>query len=540
MLQAWIEAAERDEPVWLADVRESSQKMPDAARLIVRLERFHGELRDFPLWLPRWQDERQRRFVGEYVGAYVFNILSALSGRRMTFYYDMRDRQVDALLRQLPQLFQVASPQREGYGKVINVANRLGHALGGGSFCFDFRTLDEHAPLPEPASAPSPADLAVRLRQAAAAGERGLLCGVDVGGTDIKLALAKDGELLSVWEYDWDPSACTAADEIIGHIVGLIRRAVNTAVPGALLDGLGVSFPDVVIRDRIVGGETPKTRGMRANAAVDYETAFAKLTALREHLAPLCRTNAPIRLTNDGHMAAFSAAMELACCGHDEAIAGGVIAHTLGTDLGTGWLSADGTIPESPMEFYDFLLDLGSWPSREREPLDLRSVRNENSGLPGARRYLGQSAAFRLAYELSPELLDGFTVQEGQRLTIQMDPDMRKPCLESLMLAAQNGDTAAAEVFRRIGFHLGQISREMDHLMRPDTDKRFLFGRFTKHPACFALLQEGCAISAPELTLVAADESLAYTPLMRALSQRKDVTVAQFGQAVGSIYFSLM
>jgi len=38
---------------------------------------------------------------------------------------------------------------------------------------------------------------------------------------------------------------------------------------------------------------------------------------------------------------------------------------------------------------------------------------------------------------------------------------------------------------------------------------------------------------------VAADENLARSPLMRALSARRDVTVAQFGQAVGALYWSV-
>ena len=47
-------------------------------------------------------------------------------------------------------------------------------------------------------------------------------------------------------------------------------------------DAIGLSFPDVVIDNRIVGGETYKTRGMRNNPALDYETEFAKVGRLRE------------------------------------------------------------------------------------------------------------------------------------------------------------------------------------------------------------------------------------------------------------------
>ena len=182
------------------------------------------------------------------------------------------------------------------------------------------------------------------------------------------------------------------------------------------------------------------------------------------------------------------------------------------------------------MELYDFLLDLGSLHRAQLPPEDLRSTRNENSGLAGARRYLGQAAAFRLAAERQPRLLTGFARREEGLLTIP--GDLRKPCLEHLMDQAQAGDPDARWVFRQVGVHLGQISRELDWLMAPGTQVRYLFGRFVKSPVCFRLMAEGCRSVLPRLRLEAADEDLACTPLMRDLAGQ-DVTVAQFGQAVG-------
>ena len=215
-----------------------------------------------------------------------------------------------------------------------------------------------------------------------------------------------------------------------------------------------------------------------------------------------------------------------------------VIAHALGTDFGVGYLDSDGSIPEMPVELYDFLLDLGSFPQRQLPPEDLRSTRNENSGLPGARRYLGQAAAFRLAYDADPALLEGFIEERNGILAIRQTPeDMRKPCLAHLMEQAAAGNGAAQSVFRQIGRNVGQISREMRFLMRPRTDVRYLFGRFVKHPACFRLLQEGCREIVPDLRLEAADEELTCTALMRQLPSH-GVTVAQFGQAIGAMYYA--
>lgn len=537
MLQQWITQAKADKPLWLSDVREGCAQMPDVLPVTMQLTLCSGEKRDFPLPLPHWQTWEERQFVSEYVSACVFNLLSAFSGTCLTFYLDKTRADAVALLEELPARFQLQQHNRTGYGKAINVANRLCRVFGTAPFHFAIEDAGRYRPAP-PVIHPK-SDLAGLLHRTAARADSGLYCGVDIGGTDIKLALSRDGALMDVAVLDWNPAASPTPEGIIQPIVQLVRQSLDNKAPGLLLDGLGVSFPDVVIRNRIVGGETPKTQGMRAQPG--YEQAFARLGKLTDFLSPLCRPGAPICITNDGHMAAFTAGMELACSGQDEAVSGGILAHSLGTDLGTGYLLADGSIPEIPLELYDFLLDLGSWPSRRLPTEDLRCVRNENAGLPGARRYLGQAAAFRLAWQLDPGMLEDYVVHRDDGiLAIQMQPDLRKPCLEHLMQLAQDGNHQAQTVFRQIGTHLGQVSRELDYLLHPTVRTRFLFGRFIKKPACFQLLQEGCAEAAPELCLKAADETLAATPLMRSLAQQGGAAVAQYGQAVGAIYFNLM
>ena len=68
---------------------------------------------------------------------------------------------------------------------------------------------------------------------------------------------------------------------------------------------------------------------------------------------------------------------------------------------------------------------------------------------------------------------------------------------------------------------------------------RFLFGRFVKSRRCFRLLCEGFDEAGTGIRLESADEEMANTPLMRQLAAREGVTVAQFGQAVGALYFAL-
>ena len=557
MLSQWLQQAASGRSVWLSDVRQQCAALPDHIDVTVQLTLIDGTKRDLALPVPRWQNTEQRQFVAQYITAQVFNTLSALSGREMAFYLDLRETEAVALLAELETVFQVRQAARSGYGKVINIADRLCRAFGGGAFAFAVR--DRSAYIPAPPEMPRGGDLLPRLRQAVECCGSGVCCGIDIGGTDIKAAVAVDGRLICVKEYDWDPAASPVAEDITGPILLLVRlmaccaAGMTPALQAALdkdasdaemtravaqssalpIDVLGVSFPDVVIRDRIVGGESPKTKGMRENPAIDYETAFAGLGGLVELLRPYCREDAAIHMTNDGHIAAFTAAAELAFSGRTPDFSGGVVAHALGTDFGVGYLDSDGSIPEMPVELYDFLLDLGSFPQRQLPPEDLRATRNENSGLPGARRYLGQAAAFRLAYDADPALLEGFVERQGAILSVP--PEMRKSCLAYLMEQAAAGNGAAQSVFRQIGRGVGQISREMRYLMRPRTDVRYLFGRFVKHPACFRLLQQGCREIVPDLRLEAADEDLTCTPLMRQLPAH-NVTVAQFGQAIGAMY----
>lgn len=569
MLKEMLEKARAGLPLWLPDVRDLFLRAADGVPVVLRLSLCDGRARDYAHRLPRWNNAEERRLVFDYLRASVFNVLSVCGGRELRFYFDLRETDVAALVGELEQAFQTDA----GLNKVLRIAERMGRAFGG-TFSFAVSDVADDAPLPAEPERTPPA-LGGTLRRLCAEAESLNCVGIDVGGTDIKLAASAGGRLVAVKEYDWNPAASPTVEGILDPILLLLRllraciaaegtpfrarldaalrkNASGAEMAGAVaeaeaaldtnvLDAVGVSFPDVVLRDRVVGGETPKTDGMRRNPDRDYEAEFARLGALKDAVLALCRPGGRCHITNDGNIAAFTAAMELACGGADADIRGGVIAHTLGTDLGTGWLDADGSIPQLPLELYDLLIDLGSRPSAALPPGDLRSTRNENSGLPGARRYLGQAAAWRLGYALDPEMVKDYIVfQDGAPIIAMQPKDLRKECLAHLMALADAGvKPEAEEVFRQIGRHLATVTREFDDLLGPETDTRFLFGRFVKSRRCFALLCEGFGETAAHIRLERADEELANTPLMRRLAGTPGVTVAQFGQAVGAIYFAL-
>ena len=458
-------------------------------------------------------------------------------------------------------------------------------------------------------------------------------CGMDIGGTDIKAVLVDDGKVVDYKEYDWFPASFLRSRQLVDPILLLIRllrdrlwihRAPVTAgrrkelldriavamdkkasdetmarildeleAEGSggfgeggrlgsrsLFDGIGLCFPDVVVRNKIVGGEVYKTRGIRNNPDLDYESDFAELTELDTRLKASVKPDGIVRIINDGPMASFAAAVEIAAfpeaaaSGNAAEVANGVFAHTLGTELGTGWVTETGAIPDIPLEVYNFIIDLGSWPERAYEPDDLRSVNNFNTGLPGTlQKYCSQSGVFRLAMKYFPaerpdlfrELRDkGYIVRraaggaagepadgasgepdggasaDSMGWYVPTDPvDQRKPFLEHMMkLPDREKDETNRRIWREIGEFLAVTLLETKRILDPGTDKRFLFGRLVKNRTCFDLMVEGGRSIMPDISLIVAGTGMANTPLMKELERHPELTVAQFAQAIGAVYFA--
>lgn len=580
MMQEFLNRAERGDNVYITDVRKAFAA--ERKRIVCALELVLGGERRWEIHFPEAADAREEAFVREYCYASLYNLLSTFGGRRMTLTVSAGDALAKEICDSLDDVFQVKRPKRErrGYGKCLNVTDRINAAMGAQPF--SFRTLEGDAAMKAPAQ-PASAEAVSTFRAAADKARNAALCGIDIGGTDIKVVGILGGRIVAVKEYDWNPAEMVNVEQIVDPIL-LMARIVRTAMAlpdtaeadelreqmlkkgvsneamqrvaddcqvcfgePPLLDGIGVCFPDVVIDDRIVGGETYKTRGIR-NTSPDYETEFAKLYGLKEQLLLQCRPGGSVHLANDGALAAYTAAVELAHSDRVGSVANGVFAHTLGTELGTGWIDETGGIPPIPLEVYNCIIDLGNHPARAYHELDARSVNNFNTGLAGTlQKYCSQSGAYRLALRLfeerAPERYEelfahGFLQKrDGGVFVAQSPADMRKPLLEYLMRLASEGDPTAEEIFRQIGAFLSVTFEETEWMLAPRSRKRVLFGRFVKHKRCFELLQEGANARVP-VEFVAGDGNLAFTPLMLDLRNDPAHTVAQFGQAVGAAYFA--
>ena len=587
MISRFLDQAKKDEPVFITDVREAFLK-EGTRPFDLHVKLYDDSVRSFKLRLPATHSEEEKAFVASFVHAMVYNILSSLGAVTITACIDPKDEESVSLANGLSEVFQSVLPKTErfGYGKCMNVNERVLSVLSKGTKRFAFAVMDvkdapevkEQIPLYE--SEPVFASLPEKAKS------RRLL-GIDIGGTDIKLAASVNGKLAVCKEFDWYPASYPRAEMLIDPVLWLVRlmraaaalyaaglsdrmdekalskdatlsemEAGTVSMEAALghapenFDGIGLSFPDVVIDNKIVGGETFKTKGMRENPDLDYETQFAKVSQLNELLEAFVTPEGRVMNTNDGPMAAFTAAVELAAVGGD--VSHGFFAHTLGTELGTGWVRPDGSIPGIPLEVYNFIIDLGSFAQKQYPSSDVRSINNFNTFLPGTlQKYTCQYGVFRLAAKylrdaepgIWQEALDkGIFVTEGAQLVVPTAPkDMRKPALEFFMAKAAQGVSPVCErIFREVGTFLAVTWQETEYILHPEAKERSLFGRLVKVPACFALMNEGARKRVPGLVQYAADSSLANTELMKQLDAHPDYTVAQFAQAVGALYFGCL
>lgn len=549
--QDFFQQFKTDSNIWIDEFRKEIKNHEDQYRIMFTVLSFVKNQKTYDLSIPKYETKEQRNLVENYLRASIFNIFSAVGGSKAVLYFDQSNQDLVELINRVLESFQIHEKNRKKYGKVLNAVDRVCKNISTESFSFataDLKEIPNQIINQKSHHAESAAAEVLKEKI-----NKGNYCGIDIGGTDIKIAFAKEGELIAIKEYNWNPASFVEAEQMIMPIVRIIKyicyneksREGDTLIEDKDLqneehldvpfqiDGLGISFPDIVIQNRILGGESPKTKNMRETQKENYDIDFAKFTNLQTYLEDICAAD-NINIINDGNMAAFTAAFELQRENQSEPF----IAHTLGTDLGTGWIYPDYSIPDFLLEMYGVIIDIQDENLIEYGPEDLRSIKNINSELADVRRYVGQEAAFRIAYQINPELLEGFLDEKDGNIRVMDSPiDRRKECLQHLMDEAENGNLDAAEVFIEIGRNFGHCMNEMEYLYGISVENRYLFGRFLRSQKCVSCLKEGCRQTNSRINIIAVDENFGTSSLMKDLEQKFNQTVAHFGQAIGAIYF---
>ena len=142
-IESFLKRAQRDQTVYITDVRRIFDEVGEKA-FHVHAHLYEGAVEVFGMSLPEWETQAQREFVAEYVRAFLYNLISTLGAIRIEIYLDTADEGLRALAEGLREDFQLDldKTERSGYGKCLNVNERIVKALTGGKEKFSIGIRD--------------------------------------------------------------------------------------------------------------------------------------------------------------------------------------------------------------------------------------------------------------------------------------------------------------------------------------------------------------------------------------------------------------
>ena len=381
------------------------------------------EDRVFSLNLPRTAAGLQGRVVDHYLATYLYDLMGGRGTETVGVYCEDSDFTAELLAR-LERLFpaDVVPTGKPGYSHMRKTLRDAYQRDGG-----FYRASREEAR--------GEAEEVVEVEEAGALPalealkeSRGVVVGIDAGGTDLKLAIYRDGELIYHKEHNWTPKTFTEAEMHLGSIEALIKLGLisikiaqeqdvdlsaelagledsKTSIDRIRsfvrkvedrygtdfyqqLDAVGISWPDIIIGERIVN-KANKVQGLMNLA--DPEQSQAELDRITGMEAEISGrfNDVPVGVINDGNVGAFWASVELG--------RGNVVGLSMGTSCGAGYVDSNG-------ETSRFLTDMGGTViNMTEDPATAHSY----SGIPGsAQKHLSQQGVFRLAEQFGLDVTD--------------------------------------------------------------------------------------------------------------------------------------
>ena len=593
----WIDlTAYERRPLFLTEVQKKIAALPEADRQEIRFlvtMNKEGRWRKLVFAFPRGKLLAEYRdLCRRYLLAMLNNMVVTFGGAALALYCDTGDSRTVALCGEAIAEFGLErnDNRRAGYGSYINYINRMNRFLGLGKFTMSVRDAalwTEPGPAAEfrlYETASEEADIAL-LRRAAAELDGKCFCSLDVGGNSIKGAVVTNGDITVTKEFQWYPTGLTTAEAMNAPQLLMLRflsgyagaaaagidlnaaplaaalpfdasfETVRAAAdyleasgisPFGRFDAVVIGFPDIVVANKIAGGETFKQRGMKTNPAIDYETEFYRTSELDNLARPYAKQNAPVIVLNDTNTASYLISAEQSLAEHSVIGAQGMFVNTIGTEMGTGFISRGGTVQYIPLEDYQHVIDLGNTAYAAYPENDMRSVNNMNTGIPGTvQKHVTQLGLFRMA--VSEFIKRDKAVIEalaGQRL---VHYDRERDCIETVtdpvnarekltrllterMLQEKN--PVMEEVFRAMGTAMGVLI-DQDLLLFPEIKPvRLVSGGIMAEDAGFRLFCEAVQKHNSAYKVIRLDESTVHNPLLKKIppGERK------FTVAVGSAF----
>ncbi len=587
-----------DQTLYLNKVSATYSALPDAARLVF-LDTVNraGEVvsHEFAVPFSHACTDAEVKIRDSYILAQLNNLFVTFGGAKLTIYLPLSDTKLLAAVQAAVAEFDFdrLTNDRTGLGSFANYMDRINRSAGLPHFTIDYRDITEYvSPDPDRCYRLFTDDCYGKeremLMQAVTSLGGKVVVGLDVGGTGIKAAAMVDGDIAALYAYSWHPATFAYTRQIVEPIVDvatlmaaaaaiyhkwpdhpllteirnserqealpdlLVRaKAAADELAGsiAMLDGLVCGFPDIVINDKVVGGEVYKLRGIRQRDPAGYDADFSAIMNLDDSLRHLCAPDGVTAVLNDGFITSYVISAERLFAGADAGGNGCQLVHTIGTEMGTGIICSFGADQDIPIEGYNWIVDLSRGEDSTLDADDVRSSVNFNTAVPGTiQKVISQSGLIRLAVKnfaaTEPERIDQL-LQEGllqwaerpggKIFAVPMQPyDRRSDLVRRLVGMLREGNESVRNAYKEMGMVLGVLVEAMGSMLTGVSNERFVSGGVVADDECFRCFSEGLKSAYPEYSVRRLDADVCSTPLLKKLS-RADIG---FMTAVGSCYIA--
>jgi hypothetical protein len=586
----------RQKPLYLTGLQEKIAALPETERQEIRflvIMDTRGRYRRLAFQFPKGRLlEEYRDICKRYLLAMINNMIVTFGGSSLSIYFDHSSAVLLKMCEEAAAEFDLDrnDNRRSGYGSYINYINRMNKFLGLGKFGMSMKDI---ASWEEPDTAmefrlyePRVERREVELlRRAAAEMEGKCFCSLDVGGNSIKGAVIRGTDIIITKEYQWYPAGIKTAEEMnrpqllmirfLSDYAGAAETGLDMKAPQILralssdashetvlaaaeylenrgcspfrhFDAVVIGFPDIVVSNKIAGGETFKQRGMKTNPGIDYEAEFFKTSELDSLARPYAKEGAPVIVLNDTNTASYLISVEQSLAEKTIIDEQGMFVNTVGTEMGTGFISRGGTVQYIPLEDYQHVIDLGNTDYWKYPLNDIRSVNNMNTGIPGTvQKYVTQLGLFRMAIsefmehdktvieELAAQNLIRYDPGADMIETVTNPVNAREKLtwfLAGRLLEEKN--PVMENVFRSMGKAMG-ILIDQDLLLFPEIKPvRLMSGGIMADDAGFRLFREAVKKHNPAYEIIRLDENTVHHPLLKKIPPGK----RNFTVAVGSAF----
>lgn len=526
-----------------------------------------------------------------YLLAILNNIIVTYGGEKLTLFYNLSSKPVKKLFDNVVAEFQLdnCKNNRTGFGVYINYINRMNPYLELNKFSILSKDISYWQP-------PKDSEIIYlygdekkhqsikSLKEAALSLEGKVFCSLDVGGNSIKGAVIQDGEICVLKEHRWYPSSCKTSKEMLTPILCMIRvlrqfthmlnlrnkdelvrelaktklsddelerqaKVLEHTCPTKMLfDAIVIGFPDIVVKNKIAGGETFKQIGIKKQYGDNYDEEFTKISDLDILAGEYVKKDGSVTILNDGNAASFLTSVEQAFSLEEANIEKAMFVNTIGTEMGTGLVTKEGTVQHYPLEGYQKIIDLGNLQYKCYPANDIRSLCSLSTGLCGTvQKYITQLGLFRMAimklYQEDREeynhLIDeGYIVynKEKDYLYVNTDPiDRRGDLTRYLIGLLQHDHPVLIEVFKEMGRAMG-ILIDQGLIISPEVSTtRLLSGGIVASDSAFEALVYGLKEYNENYDLIRLDEANMQSPLMQKMgSDQRNFNVAIGGAYLGN------